>query len=50
MHTFHNLHSALELIVAYCPRSRGDYTASLLNAVLVNKGIIGRSGLKNVLA
>ena len=39
----------VELIAAYCPRSRNDYTASLLNAILDNETIIGRSGLKNVL-
>ena len=46
---FSDLQTARDLIAAYSPRSRNDYTVSLLNAILDSEGIIGRSGIKNVL-
>ena len=46
---FSDLQTARDLIAAYSPRSRSDYTVSLLNAILDSEGIIGRSGIKNVL-
>ena len=46
---FSNLQTARDLIAAYSPRPRSDYTVSLLNAILDNEGIIGRSGIRNVL-
>ena len=46
---FGDLQTARDLVAAYPPRSGNDYTASLLNAILDSEGVIGRSGLKNVL-
>jgi len=43
------LRTARDLIAAYRPSSPTDYTASLLNAIFDSEGIIGRSGLQNVL-
>ena len=46
---FGDLQTARDLIAAYPARSGNDYTASLLDAILDSGGVIGRSGLKNVL-
>ena len=45
---FSNLQSARDIIAAYHPQSRSDYTALLLNAILDSEETIGHSGLKSV--